>query len=54
MTGSETSYTVRISGITGTGTLGIAIAANTATDKAGNSGAQPPAPRSPWITPLRR
>ena len=33
---SSTNYTVTISGITGLGTLGISIAAGTASDKAGN------------------
>jgi autotransporter-associated beta strand protein len=36
VTGSGTSYVVTISSITGTGTLGISIAANTAVDLAGN------------------
>ena len=37
VTGSGLTRTVTISGITGNGTLGISIAANTATDLAGNS-----------------
>jgi hypothetical protein len=37
LTGSGTSYTVTISSITGDGTLGISIAAGTASDKAGNT-----------------
>ena len=37
VTGSGTSYTVTISSITGEGTLGFSIAANTATDQSGNS-----------------
>ena len=37
VTGSGTTRTVTISGITGDGTLGISIAAGTATDTAGNS-----------------
>jgi gliding motility-associated-like protein len=36
LSGSGTSYTVTISGITGAGTLGISIAAGTASDLAGN------------------
>jgi gliding motility-associated-like protein len=36
VTGSDTSYTVSISGITGSGPLGISIAAGTASDLAGN------------------
>jgi hypothetical protein len=36
VTGSGLSYTVTISGITGDGSLGISIAANTAVDQAGN------------------
>jgi autotransporter-associated beta strand protein len=36
VTGSGTSYTVTISGITGDGSLGISVAANTAVDLAGN------------------
>ncbi len=36
VSGSGTSYQVTISGITGTGTLGISIAAGTASDLAGN------------------
>jgi uncharacterized repeat protein (TIGR01451 family) len=36
VSGSGTSYTVTISGITGNGTLGISLAANTAVDLAGN------------------
>jgi len=39
VSGSGTSYTVTISSITGAGTLGISIAAGTATDQAGNSAA---------------
>ena len=37
LTGSGTSYTVTLSSITGVGSLGISIAAATATDLAGNS-----------------
>ncbi len=36
VSGSDTSYTVTISSITGDGTLGISIAADTAVDQAGN------------------
>jgi gliding motility-associated-like protein len=39
VSGSGTSYIVTLSSITGTGTLGISIAANTATDNAGNNAA---------------
>ncbi len=39
VTGSGTSYTATISGITGDGTLGITIAGGTAVDLAGNSAA---------------
>jgi gliding motility-associated-like protein len=39
VTGSGTTYTVTISGITGSGNMGISIAAGTATDKAGNAAA---------------
>ncbi len=39
LSGSSTSYTVTISSITGNGTLGISIAANTASDTAGNNAA---------------
>ncbi|HEU5124636.1 MAG TPA: Ig-like domain-containing protein [Verrucomicrobiae bacterium] len=39
ITGSDGSRTVTISGITGSGTLSISIAANTASDLAGNSAA---------------
>jgi len=37
LSGSGTSYTVNISGITGAGTLGISIATGTAIDQAGNT-----------------
>jgi len=37
VTGSGTSYTVTVSGITGTGSLGLSIGAGTATDLAGNT-----------------
>src|SRR5205814_1669958 len=37
LSGSGTSYTVTISGVTGDGSLGISIAAGTATDTVGNS-----------------
>lgn len=39
VSGSGTTYTVTISGITGNGTIGFSIAAGTATDSVGNSAA---------------
>jgi len=39
VSGSDTSYTVTVSNITGSGSLGISIAAGTATDSVGNAAA---------------
>jgi hypothetical protein len=52
VTGSGTTYTVSISNISGLGTLGISIAAGTATDNAGNS-APASSPSSTFtVTPI--
>ena len=53
--GSGLTRTVTISSITGDGTLGISIAAGTASDLAGNlAPAADPAPPSRWATPAPR
>jgi len=52
LSGSGTSYTVAISGITGNGTLGISIAAGTASDKAGNTSTASASTAFNVVTPI--